>query len=77
MCSVTRHAVPCCAAACPRSSERYEIFQRLDELNEEVGKATKEIRKALLDAADVVGVTCTGVLVRSKGVLIRWWPNCT
>lgn len=40
--------------------ERREIYERLDELNEEIKAATDAICRELLDAADVVGVTCTG-----------------
>jgi superfamily I DNA and/or RNA helicase len=40
--------------------ERRELFERLDELKEQIETATAKICKELLDSADVVGVTCTG-----------------
>ena len=36
------------------------MYERLDELREEIEAATKKVCSDLLEAADVVGVTCTG-----------------
>lgn len=44
--------------------ERAKIYQRLDELQEEIAATTDVIRRELLEAADVVGVTCTGAAGR-------------
>jgi hypothetical protein len=43
-----------------RRWEKRQIFERLDELKEQIEAATAIICKGLLDSADVVGVTCTG-----------------
>jgi len=49
---------PCSRLLC--RWERRQIFERLDELREDIDSATEKTCSHLLDAADVVGVTCTG-----------------
>lgn len=44
--------------------ERFEIYQRLDELQAEIEETTDATRRELLEAADVVGVICTGAAGR-------------